>query len=656
MCGICGFLDTSRARGGSAETLMGVAERMADALWHRGPDSSGAWADPDAGIGLGHRRLAIIDLSPAGHQPMESVSGRYVMVFNGEVYNHKELRSDLERAGAAARFRGHSDTEVLLAAFEAWGIEAALRRFNGMFAIALWDRTERTLYLLRDRLGEKPLYYGWAGATFLFGSELKALRAHPAFIGEIDRGALALLLRYNYIPAPHSIYRGYHKLPAGSYLTVRAEASPRQTEPTVYWSARETAEQGSWQPFAGTEAEAIERLDALLRDAVGMRMEADVPLGAFLSGGIDSSVVVAQMQAQSHRPVRTFSIGFREASFDEAPHAAAVARHLGTDHTELYLSARDALAVIPRLPSLYDEPFSDSSQIPTFLVSQMARRHVTVSLSGDGGDELFGGYNRYFWGQRLWNRVNRLPRGVRSGAARALVSVPPRAWDNLFALAGTALPRRVRQAQPADKLGKIADLLRVDSPEAMYRTLVSHWKSPSAVLQGDVAEPPMALTPAEPAGRLADLPHRMMYLDTVTYLPDDILAKVDRASMGVSLEARVPLLDHRVAEFAWQLPLPLKIRNGQGKWVLRRVLDRYVPAALTQRPKMGFGVPIDAWLRGPLRDWAEALLDPRRLEDEGFFRPGPIRERWDEHLSGRRNAQHELWDVLMFQSWLEKNR
>jgi asparagine synthase (glutamine-hydrolysing) len=655
MCGLCGFLDTSPARGGSAEALTGIAVRMADALRHRGPDSGGAWADPAVGIGLGHRRLAILDLSPAGHQPMESAAGRYVMVFNGEVYNYKELRNDLERAGAVSGFRGHSDTEVLLAAFEAWGIEAAVRRFNGMFAIALWDRAERTLHLLRDRLGEKPLYYGWAGTTFLFGSELKALRAHPAFRGEVDRGALALLLRYNYIPAPHSIYRGFHKLPPGSVLTVRADAGPRHAEPAAYWSARAAAERGGQQPFTGTEAEAVEHLDGLLRDAVGMRMEADVPLGAFLSGGIDSSTVVALMQAQSRRAVKTFSIGFQEAGFDEARDAAAVARHLGTDHTELYLSARDGLDVIPLLPSLYDEPFSDSSQIPTFLVSGMAKRHVTVSLSGDGGDELFGGYNRYFWGQQLWDRVGRLPRSVRSGAARALGAVPPRAWDRLFTAPGTAalLPRRVRrQAQPADKIGKIADVLRVDSPEAMYRTLVSHWKCPGSVLQGNVAEPP----PPPGFCGTAVLPLRMMYLDTVSYLPDDVLAKVDRASMGVSLEARVPLLDHRVAEFAWTLPLAFKIRGGQGKWALRRVLDRYVPPALIDRPKMGFGVPIGAWLRGPLRDWAEALLAPRRLEDEGFFRPAPVRARWEEHLSGRRNAQHELWDVLMFQSWWEANR
>ena len=651
MCGLTGFWERSARK--KVEELCRTVEQMACTLALRGPDDSGEWAEERNGIALGFRRLAIVDLSPAGHQPMMSASERYAIAFNGEVYNFEALREELTRQNAAPVFRGHSDTEVMLAAIEAWGLEAAVKRFVGMFAFALWDRQEQVLHLVRDRLGIKPLYYGWAGDTFLFGSEVKALKAHPAFHPEIDRDSLTLLLRHNYIPSPYSIYKGIRKLPPGTILTLNGS---RESEPIAYWSVREAAEAGLADPFCGTDAEAIEQLDVLLRDAVGLRMIADVPLGAFLSGGIDSSIVVALMQAQSSRPVKTFSIGFRENGYDEAPHAAKVAKHLGTDHTELYLSSEDALAVIPSLPSLYDEPFSDSSQIPTLLVSQLARRHVTVSLSGDGGDELFGGYNRYFAGQGLWDKVGWMPDGLRRTAASAMTAIPPHLVDSLMGKFGSKLPKSLAHGGVSNKLAKVAGILCVNSPEEMYKNLVSHWEDPASIVLGaDSGEPPTPLTRKTDWRWLPEFTQRMMYLDTLTYLPDDILCKVDRASMGVSLEARVPLIDHRVVEFSWRVPLSLKIRDGQGKWLLRQVLYRYVPRELIERPKMGFGVPIDTWLRGPLRDWAEALLDESRLRNEGFFQPAPIRAKWAAHLSGQQNWQYHLWDILMFQAWLEKN-
>lgn len=636
--------------GQSTTELTSSVRSMVAAIRYRGPDDSGVWCDERAGIGLGHARLSILDLSPEGHQPMVSVSGRYVIVFNGEVYNFAELRSELEIVGQ--KFRGHSDTEIMLAAFEEWGIEKAVPRFVGMFAFALWDRHTRTLTLGRDRLGEKPLYYGWQGETFLFGSELKALRAHPAFMAEVDRNALALLLRHNYIPAPYSIYQGISKLLPGCLLTV--SLSQRNPRIAPYWSGKQAIEAGVTHPFEGSESTAVSALEALLKDAVGQQMVADVPLGAFLSGGVDSSTVVALMQAQSSRPVKTFTVGFHEEGYDEAPHAKSVARHLGTEHTELYVMPKEAMSVIPRLPALYDEPFSDSSQIPTFLVSELARRHVTVSLSGDGGDELFGGYNRYFWATNIWRRVGWAPQPMRSALAGALMALPPSAWNGVFMSLSRFLPVGWRYANPGDKLHKLAEVLAVRTPEEIYLGLVSHWKQPTEVVRGS-HEPPTVLT--DPA-RWADLPdfeQRMMYLDQMTYLPDDILTKVDRAAMGVSLETRVPFLDHRVVEFAWSLPLSMKIRHGQGKWLLRQVLYRHVPKELMERPKMGFGVPIDMWLRGPLKGWAEELLDEARLQREGYFNPRPIRRKWAEHLTGRRNWSYYLWDVLMFQAWLEAN-
>ncbi len=649
MCGLTGFLDTKASL--DCDTLRSLVTRMSETLLHRGPDDGGEWSDAETGIALGFRRLAIVDLSPAGHQPMLSATGRYVIAFNGEVYNFGAIRAELETAGLAPPFRGGSDTEVMLAAIEAWGLEKAVCRFIGMFAFALWDRTERTLHLVRDRLGVKPLYYGWAGKTLLFGSELKALRAHPAFHAPIDRNALALMLRYDYIPAPYSIYQGFRKLPPASILSIPLD-KPAETALVPYWSAKAVAESGVLAPFTGTDAEATEHLDKLLRDSIGLRMIADVPLGVFLSGGIDSSTVVALMQAQSSRPVKTYTIGFPQESYNEAHHARAISQHLGTEHTELIVSPQEAREVIPLLPAMFDEPFADPSQIPTYLVSRLARKSVTVSLSGDGGDELFGGYNRYFWGRSLWKRFGKAPHALRSLTAAGMQAVPPQMWDTLFRMAGPLLPSGARQRNPGDKLTKLAEVMGADGPDAMYHALVSHWKQPTQLIS-DSKEPPTPFTDRSQWAELSDFTQRMMFLDTVSYLPDDILVKVDRASMATSLEAREPLLDHRIVEFAWQLPLEMKIRDGKGKWLLRQVLYRYIPQEMMERPKTGFGVPIDEWLRGPLREWAEELLAENRLRDEGLFDPAPIRRKWAEHLTGRHNWQYYLWNVLMVQAWLE---
>jgi len=649
MCGIVGFVRFEHQDNFSFKEVVSL---MTNTLTHRGPDAAGIWLDEKVGIALGHRRLSILDLRPSGSQPMVSESGRYVIVFNGEVYNFQQLKQEL--AGKNIKWRGSSDTEVMLAAFEAFGVKEAVKKFIGMFAFALWDRQEHRLYLLRDRLGIKPLYYGWAGKTFLFASELKALRAYPGWQAEINRDALALFLRHNYIPAPYSIYRGILKLLPGTILSISLNTDTGfLPEPDVYWSAREVAEEGLHNQLAGDESAVIERLEVLLKDAIGLRMIADVPLGAFLSGGIDSSTVVALMQAQSHKPVKTFTIGFEEEEYNEAAQAKAVAEYLKTEHTELYVTPEQAMAVIPRMSFFYDEPFADSSQIPTYLVSELTRQHVTVSLSGDGGDELFGGYNRYFWGRSIWQKIGWIPGGLRKLLSSGLTLLSPQAWDNLFMRLEPVLPGKARQRLPGDKLHKLAEILAVENPEAMYLGLVSHWKEPAVVVSGAV-EPLTVLTDSRRWANLPDFTQRMMFLDLISYLPDDILVKIDRASMGVSLEARVPFLDHRIVEFAWQVPLSMKIRNGQGKWLLRQVLYKYVPEDLIERPKMGFGVPIDKWLRGPLRDWAESLLNEKRLKQEGFFNPAPIRQKWHEHLSGKRNWQYYLWDILMFQAWLER--
>jgi asparagine synthase (glutamine-hydrolysing) len=622
---------------------------MNDTIYLRGPDSHGVWSDQAHGLALGHRRLSILDLSPEGHQPMVSRNGRFIIVFNGEVYNFRDLRAELEAAGHA--FRGHSDTEIMLAAFSQWGVQAATKRFNGMFAFAVWDRDEKLLHLGRDRLGEKPLYYGWmADGTLLFGSELKALKAHPSFQGEINRDAIAGLLKLNYIADPHSIYQGIYKLPPATLLTW--DGSSARPKPEHYWDLRAVAEASIQDPYRGSEQEAISELEALLKDAVGIRMVSDVPLGAFLSGGIDSSTIVALMQAQSSKPVRTFTIGFHEKNFNEAGFAKEVAQHLGTDHTELYISPRETLDVIPKLPAMYDEPFSDYSQIPTFLVCQMARQHVTVALSGDAGDELFSGYERYFVGRSLWNKISALPGWGRKATAGGLTLLSARTLNTLIEPFKKLLPAKYHHVSVGDKLHKLAEVLRVSEPVDMYQNLVSHWKHPEQVVING-REPITALTDNSNWPRVPDFTHRMMHLDMETYLPGDILTKVDRASMGVSLEGRIPLLDPRVIEFAWRIPLSMKVKGGQGKWLLRQVLYKHVPQKLIDRPKMGFSVPIGEWLRGELRDWAEALLDESRLKREGYFHPAPIREKWHEHLEGSRNWQYYLWDVLMFQAWLE---
>jgi asparagine synthase (glutamine-hydrolysing) len=645
MCGIAGLWGESGADARAA------VEAMTATLVHRGPDDTGVWLDAAAGLALGHRRLSILDLSPAGHQPMVSHCGRYVVAFNGEIYNHLDIREELEAAGSALQWRGHSDTETILAAVARWGVVAAVKRMSGMFAFALWDRKERTLSLVRDRIGEKPLYYGWMNDVFLFGSELKALRAHPAWRGEIDRDALALFLRYCYVPAPYSIYRGIRKLAPGSILTLSAtSARGERPDPVPFWSATEAVTTGQRTPFTGDTPEAVAALDSLLRGAIKQQMIADVPLGAFLSGGIDSSAVVALMQAQSAIPVKTFTIGFREDSYNEAQHAKAVARHLGTDHTELYLTAEDALAVVPKLPALYDEPFADSSQIPTHLIAQLAQRHVKVSLSGDGGDEIFGGYTRYPWTGRLWRAARPYPRWLRSAAGQMITGISPAAWDRLFDVLGPLLPRALRHSLPGDKMHKAAGLIDAATPEEIYLRLTSQWTDPAAVVIAGIEPAIVARNPS--SWRVgSDIAHSQMYLDLISYLPDDILVKVDRAAMGVSLETRVPFLDHRVVEFAWRLPLSLKIRGGQEKWLLRQLLYRYVPRELVDRPKMGFGLPLDSWLRGPLRDWAEDLLDESRLIREGYFQPNPIRQKWAEHLARKQNWSSHLWSILVFQMW-----
>lgn len=646
MCGIAGFLGPDHS-----DDAVAVARRMLQALRHRGPDDEGIWRNHEASVTLAHRRLAIIDLSPAGHQPMLSASGRYVLVFNGEIYNHLDLRASCNAAGTGPAWRGHSDTETLLACVEAWGLEQTLTRATGMFAFGLWDRQTGTLTLARDRLGEKPLYYGWQSGAFLFGSELKALKVHPAFTASINRDALALFLRYKYVPGPHTIHTGIFKLPPGTYLQIgRGDLQRGQGGiPVTYWSLRHVAEAGIATPFQGSDEDALTALEQHLRASVKAQMISDVPLGALLSGGLDSTIVTALMQSQSATPVRTFTIGFEERAYDETAHARAVAAHLGTQHTELRLGGADAMALVPRMPTMYDEPFADASQLPTHLVMQLARQQVTVALSGDAGDELFGGYNRYLNVPKLWNSMRRLPAPVRQALGRGLTLLPASAIDRF---AGP-LARRLGIAQPGDKAHKLGRRLEsVRDADDLYISLLSEWTDVKDLVLGSHPTPHLLADRANwPA--IEDQSARMMALDALTYLPDDILVKVDRAAMAVSLETRAPFLDPQVVQFAWSLPMQMKIRDGQGKWLLRQLLARHVPPALTERPKMGFTVPLDTWLRGPLRGWAEELLSESRLRQQGYLQVQPIRQAWEAFTAGQRVSGYQLWPVLMFQAWLE---
>jgi asparagine synthase (glutamine-hydrolysing) len=627
-----------------------VLRNMAGALIHRGPDDGAIWHDAAHGIGLAHRRLAIIDLSEHGRQPMVSHCGRYVIILNGEIYNFPELRKELGHVP----WRGHSDTEILLECFTRYGIRATLDKIVGMFAFAVWDTREGELTLVRDRIGEKPLYYGVLGSNdFVFGSELRALRAYPTWSSVVDREALTLLLRHNCVPAPWSIYEKIKKLKPGCFLTVRQGG---RIEHGTYWSALDVAKQGCAHLQKLPDGDAIDRLDMLLGRAVNEQMVADVPVGAFLSGGIDSSAIVALMTRAKGHKVRTFSIGFSEPGFNEAEHAKIVAQHLQTEHTELYVTAADALAVVPKLPAIYDEPFADSSQIPTFLVAQMARQQVTVVLSGDAGDELFGGYTRYLLAPQLWRQIARVPVGLRRWASRRLLSMRLGTLDDVIASMTAVLPNTWPIPPNADRLQKAAaGIFQADSQAEMYRALLSHWQDPAAVVV-DGQDAATLLQEQRVQNAFEGPLERMGITDQLTYLPDDILVKVDRAAMAVSLETRLPFLDHRIVEFAWQLPAHQKIRLGETKWILRQVLYRYVPRSMIERPKQGFGVPLAAWLRGPLRDWAESLLAPEILRQQGFFDACQVREKWDEHVSGRRNWPHLLWNALMFQAWLEQTQ
>ena len=645
MCGIAGFVNPNGLDEGYAQQ---IGSRMGASIAHRGPDDRGIWTDPLTGTVLVHRRLAILDLSAAGHQPMRSASGRYVIVYNGEIYNHNELRHLLNSRNGTVGWQGHSDTETLLACIDAFGLEDTLKKLNGMFALAVYDHKDKGLYLARDRAGEKPIYYGTNGDKLYFASELKAIRAHPEFKPRVNRDALSAFLRHNYVPAPLSIYEGIHKLPPGSFVRLDGKS-----DPVTYWSFNGLVASADTALPDHDETASLDALDALIRDAVGLQMQADVPLGAFLSGGIDSSLIVALMQERSSRQINSFSIGFNEREFDEAPFAKAVAAHIGTHHTEFYVSGQQAIDVVPRLPSLYDEPFSDSSQIPTFLVSQMAREHVTVALSGDAGDELFGGYNRYSWAPSIWRHIAPLPMFLKRSMAAVLTALPPSTWNVFLSQLVKALPDRYRHLNPGDRLHKVAEILAMSSPMDIYLHLISHWKSPDKIVIG-ATEPGGVRDRIQCMNPELSLEEKMMLLDSQTYLPDDILVKVDRAAMGVSLETRVPFLDHRVIECAWRLPLHMKIRNGVGKWCLRQLLYKRVPKDLIERPKTGFGVPLERWLRTDLRDWAGDLLSPARLTEAGYFQQDEICRMWDEHQKGSRNWQYYLWDILMFESWREE--
>ncbi len=674
---MCGFVGLLRNKSCGNQELKSQINKMANTLEHRGPDDAGAWVEESSGVALGFRRLSIIELSSAGHQPMASNSGRFIIAFNGEIYNHLELRLELSAANATQPWQGYSDTETVLAGFETWGVEVTLTKTVGMFAIAIWDTSKRKLYLARDRFGEKPLYYGWVGSgsqkAFLFGSELKAFRAYNGFDNSICREALAQYMRYMVVPAPRSIYKNIFKLEPGCLLTIqgsvtgcapsqplRPPVSYRNIQVKRWWALSDTVETATKQHIT-SEVEELEKLEHCLKEAVRLQSQADVPRGAFLSGGVDSSTTVALMQQQASHAIKTFTIGFEDATFDESRFARKVAQHLGTDHTELLVTSAEAQKVIPLLPNIYDEPFADSSQIPTYLVAKVARQQVAVALSGDAGDELFGGYNRYFWGPRIWAKLAWLPYSIRQILGLAIKAIPIAGWDTLSRPINTLLNSGDGIIRIGEKAHTLANRLHcVRNVDDLYLSLLSKWQDPARVVRGEssvnVFEPSSILDDELPADLLINFENcalRMMYRDSMMYLPDDILCKVDRAAMAVSLETRVPFLDHRVAELAWRLPLNMKIRDGEGKWALRQVLYKYVPRQLIERPKAGFSVPIGDWLRGPLRLWAENLLDLNRLNAEGYFHSAPIRKKWAEHVSGKRNHTDSLWTVLMFQAWLE---
>lgn len=646
MCGLTGFWDF---KGSHQAPLQPIVQAMSARIQERGPDSSGDWCDETLGLALGHQRLAIVDLSPAGHQPMVSASQASILAYNGEIYNAAELRKELVALGSV--FRGHSDTEVILEACERWGVLETCQRLIGMFAFAFWDRKNRVLSLARDRLGVKPLYYGFHRGIFFFGSQIKSFQIHPTWKPILNKQALVSYFRFGYVPSPLSIFEGIQKLPPGNVLYIdQAHALSQTITLERFWDLQKIASAGQQNPYSFSDIQAIDALDALLQDAVKRRMIADVPLGAFLSGGIDSSTVAALMQSSSNRPIQTFSIGFQEADYNEAQHAAMVAKHLGTEHHELYLSSDETLGIIAQIPKFFDEPFADSSQIPTFCVSHLARQHVKVALSGDGGDELFAGYNRYVTSKRIWENLRPLPYWLRHLFARGIFALSPQSWDRVL----SCLPTAWHCPQMGDKVHKFANILTAKNRQMFYKTLVSHWQDPTSLVNNTTENSVYPWSESEDLFAQYPMIESLQLMDTLTYLPDDILTKVDRASMAVGLEARVPLLDHRLVEFAWHLPMRFKIRNHQSKWLLKQVLARYVPAYLIDRPKMGFGIPLDHWLRGALRPWAETLLSFEKLQADGILNPKPIRQKWEEHLSGKRNWQSSLWAVLMFQAWKEE--
>lgn len=651
MCGLVGIIANNSTQ---SRDIRLALETMAGALAHRGPDASGLWCDDERGVYLGHRRLSIIDLSPTGAQPMLSSCGRYVVVFNGEIYNYQTLRTEISQLHPNQTWRGKSDTEVILAGVTHFGFETTLTKLDGMFALAVYDKLAGNIYLARDRMGEKPLYFGYVGDQFAFSSELKALKALPGWSNEIDRTALTAYFRYSYIPSPLSIYEGISKLLPGHWLKLAPQdfLIRKLPESTPFWQLDDAIAIGRLHPYAGSEEDAKNDLESLLMETIQKQMVSDVPIGAFLSGGVDSSTVVAMMQAQSNKPIETFTVGFADTDFNEASHAKAVARHLGTIHNEFYVSPADSLSIVPDLPLLYDEPFADSSQIPTYLIAKLARNKVTVSLSGDGGDELFCGYNRYTWMHKIWEAMSPFPARVRNALGKVAAAIPPPAIDCVYGAVRPVLPQWLQFTNASDKWAKAAGLIRESDSGALYKRIVSSWQEPSKLVLGGI-EPLSIFELSEPQSHKLDLGEQMMRFDALTYLPDDILVKVDRASMGVSLESRVPLLDRQVVEFAWRLPMSMKLRNGVSKWILREVLYRYVPRDLIERPKMGFGVPIDRWLRVELKEWAEELLNERKMREQGYLNVELVRNAWDEHQSGWRNWQYPLWTVLMFQAWLE---